>query len=414
MVRIAPFTVEQYMGEYENTPGVINIAESCADSVAINDLIQLSKDPQRTPIDFGLKLTYGSVPGSQELRELVAAHCSHGATQLSAEDIIISQGAIGANFLALYTLIHPGDHVICMYPAYQQLYDVPRSVGAEVSFWRLREEEGFAYNVKDLKSLIKDNTKVRQIFLLTLYGPGLINTAQMIIINNPNSPTGIVIPTEGLEQIAEIAKENGIILFSDEVYRPLFHGGTSEQIDIPVPATALSYEKTVVTGSMSKGFALAGIRIGWIATRDRTIMAAIASARDYTTITVSQLDDQVASYALSPATQPSLVERNISLARKNIKILRDFVEQHKSVCHWAEPKAGTTAFIRFSKGGEPVDDFKFCQDVLSKTHVYFCPGSYCFGGGDDFKGYVRIGYVGNTDVLIEGLRKLGAYILENF
>ncbi|RSL39329.1 hypothetical protein CEP54_016341 [Fusarium duplospermum] len=394
MVLIAPFTSEQYMGKYENTPGVVNIAESCADSVSIDDLIGLSKDPQRSPIDPGLKLTYGPVPGSQELRKLVAAHCSHEATQLSADDVIITQGAIGANFLALYTLVHPGDHIICMYPAYQQLYDVPRSVGAEVSFWKLREEEGFAPNIQDLKALIRSNTK-------------------MIIINNPNSPTGILIPTDDLEEIAKLAKEKNIIVFSDEVYRPLFHGGTSGQIDIPVPATTLGYERAVVTGSMSKGFALAGIRVGWIASRDKNIMEAIASARDYTTISVSQLDDQVASFALSPATRPSLVDRNISLARKNIKILKDFVQQHKSLCRWVEPKAGTTAFVQFSKNGEPVDDFKFCQDVLNKTQVYFCPGSYCFGGNEDFKGYVRIGYVGDTDVLVEGLQRLGAYIEES-
>lgn len=235
----------------------------------------------------------------------------------------------------------------------------------------------------------------------------------MIIINNPNSPTGIFIPTDDLEEIATLAKEKNIILFSDEVYRPLFHGGTSGQIDIPVPATTLGYERAVVTGSMSKGFALAGIRVGWIASRDKNIMEAIASARDYTTISVSQLDDQVASFALSPATRLPLVDRNISLARKNIKILKDFVQQHKSVCHWVEPKAGTTAFVHFSKNGEPVDDFKFCQDVLNKTQVYFCPGSYCFGGNKDFKGYVRIGYVGDTDVLVEGLKRLGAYVQEN-
>ncbi|KAH9211020.1 pyridoxal phosphate-dependent transferase [Leptodontidium sp. 2 PMI_412] len=394
MVLIAPFTVEQYMGKYENTPGVINIAESCADSVSIDDLVRLSKDPQRSPLDTALKLTYGSVLGSTELRKYVAAHCSHEATQLSADDVIISQGAIGANFLALYTLIHPGDHVICVYPTYQQLYEVPQSVGAEVSLWRLREEEEFAHNIQDLKSLIKDNTK-------------------MIIINNPNSPTGLFIPTDTLQEIAKLAEENNIILFSDEVYRSLFHGGTSGQIEVPVPVTTLGYERAVVTGSMSKGFALAGIRVGWIASRDKTIMEAIASARNYTTISVSLLDDQIASFALSPATRPFLVERNISLARKNIKILKDFVERHKTVCSWVEPKAGTTAFIRFRKNGEPVDDFKFCQDVLNKTQVYFCPGSYCFGRNEDFKGYVRVGYVGDTDVLVKGLQRLGDFVQEN-
>lgn len=232
----------------------------------------------------------------------------------------------------------------------------------------------------------------------------------MIIVNNPNNPTGVPIPTNVIRDIARIAEENNIILFSDEVYRPLFHGGASGQAEVPVPVTSLPYTKTVVTGSMSKGYALAGIRVGWIASRDKEIIKAIASARDYTTISVSQLDDQIASYALSPSVQPSLVDRNIGLARTNAKLLKTFLDRHSAVCSWIEPKAGTTAFVRFSKNGELVNDVQFCKDLLEKTKVFFCPGSHCFGGGDDFKGYVRIGYVCETKVLEEGLEKLGGYI----
>lgn len=160
MVHIPPFAVERWMGKYEVLPNIINIAETCAASVSIDDLARFSRDPKLKPFDTGRKLTYGDVPGSHVLRERVAAHCSSETTQLSADDVIIAQGAIGANFLIMYTLIGPGDHVICAYPTYQQLYDVPRSVGAEVSLWRLREEDGFFPNIRDLKGLIKENTKV--------------------------------------------------------------------------------------------------------------------------------------------------------------------------------------------------------------------------------------------------------------
>ncbi|KAM5342827.1 hypothetical protein ACJ41O_013793 [Fusarium nematophilum] len=392
MVRITPFAVEQWMDEYETTPGVLNIAETCAASVSVDDLVQLCKDPAAPgPLNTGLKLTYGPIPGSRPLRERVAALCSNEGTQLSAENVIITQGAIGANFLSLYTLIGPGDHVVCVYPTYQQLYDVPRSIGADVSLWKLREEEGFVPNVEELIRLIKDNTK-------------------MIIINNPNNPTGAPIPTDTLHRIAQVAEEKGIILFSDEVYRPLFHGGSSGQCEVPLPATTLGYEKAIVTGSMSKGYALAGIRVGWIASGDKAIIKAIMAARDYTTISVSQLDDQIASYALSPAVRPSLVERNLGLARHNAKLLKAFMERHKSVCSWVEPTAGTTAFIRFNKGGEPVNDIEFCKDLLNKTKVFFAPGSHCFGGDEDFKGYIRLGYVCETEVLVAGLKELSAYI----
>ncbi|RBA10399.1 hypothetical protein FPRO05_04988 [Fusarium proliferatum] len=394
MVRITPFAVEQWMDAYETTPGVLNVAETCAASVSIDDLVAMSTGPAKNPIDTSIKLTYGAIPGSQTLRERIAAHCSTEGVQLAPEDVIVTQGAIGANFLALYTLIGPGDHVICVYPTYQQLYDTPRSLGAEVTLWKLKKENGFVPDVDELAGLIKPNTK-------------------MIIINNPNNPTGAPIPSSVIDRIAKIAEDKGIILFSDEVYRPLFHGGASggDHTEVPKPVTTLAYSKTIATGSMSKGYALAGIRIGWIASRDRSIISAIMLARDYTTISVSQIDDQIARFALSPEVKPALVQRNITLARTNAAILKEFMERHKSVCSWEEPKAGTTAFIRFNdKNGDPVDDVKLCLDLLDKAKLLFVAGSRCFGGDTDFKGYVRMGYVCETDVLVDGLKELGTYI----
>ncbi|KAF4443621.1 hypothetical protein F53441_11387 [Fusarium austroafricanum] len=394
MVRIIPFAVEQWMDAYETTPGVLNVAETCAASVSVDDLVAMSNGQAKDPIDTSIKLTYGAIPGSQTLRQRIAAHCSTEDVQLTPEDIIVTQGAIGANFLSLYTLIGPGDHVICVYPTYQQLYDTPRSLGAEVTLWKLKKENGWVPDVDELADLIKPNTK-------------------MIIINNPNNPTGAPIPDSVITQIAKIAEEKGIILFSDEVYRPLFHGGASggKDIEVPRPVTTLGYNRTIATGSMSKGYALAGIRVGWIASRDKSIISAIMLARDYTTISVSQIDDQIARFALSPEVKPALVERNITLARKNVKILREFMDRYQSVCSWVEPKAGTTAFIRFSdKNGNPVDDVKLCLDLLEKAKLLFVAGSRCFGGDGDFKGYVRMGYVCETEVLVDGLKELGAYI----
>ncbi|TVY78783.1 Capreomycidine synthase [Fusarium oxysporum f. sp. cubense] len=394
MVRITPFAVEQWMDAYETTPGVLNVAETCAASVSIDDLVAMSSGPAKNPIDTSTKLTYGAIPGSQTLRERIAAHCSTEGVQLAPEDVIVTQGAIGANFLALYTLIGPGDHVICVYPTYQQLYDTPRSVGAEVTLWKLKKENGFVPDVDELAGLIKPNTK-------------------MIIINNPNNPTGAPIPSSVIDRISKVAEEKGIILFSDEVYRPLFHGGASggNDTEVPKPVTTLGYHRTIATGSMSKGYALAGIRVGWIASRDRSIISAIMLARDYTTISVSQIDDQVARFALSPEVKPALVQRNITLARTNAAILKEFMNRYKSVCSWVEPKAGTTAFIRFNdKNGDPVDDVKLCLDLLDKAKLLFVAGSRCFGGDADFKGYVRMGYVCETDVLVAGLKELGAYI----
>ncbi|KAK4648023.1 uncharacterized protein QC761_106450 [Podospora bellae-mahoneyi] len=407
MVKIQPFEVEQWMNRLENTPGVLNIAETCAASVSIKDLVQLCTDKDLpSPLSTSKKLTYGAITGSKMLRQRVASLLDRGLSSpqadatspltspLPAENIIITQGAIAANFLLFYTLVGPGDHVVCVYPTYQQLYAVPESLGAEVSLWELTKENHYVPDVKDLESLVKENTK-------------------MIVLNNPNNPMGSTTPKSVLEDIISFAKERDIIVFADEVYNPLYHSLPDGQTAPPSILT-LGYKKAVATGSMSKAFSLAGIRIGWVASRDESIIEAVAHARDYTTISVSQLDDQVASYALSEPVLGPLLERNMNLARTNLEILSKFVEKYYSVCSWVKPTAGTTALVQFSKGGlVPVHDPNFVLDVLDKTNVLFMPASPCFGLARDFKGFVRIGYVCETEVLKEALEVLGGY-LEKF
>lgn len=234
----------------------------------------------------------------------------------------------------------------------------------------------------------------------------------MIVINNPNNPTGSTTPRPVLEKIIAFAKQRDIIVVADEVYNPLYHSLPGGQT-APPSILALGYEKTVATGSMSKAYSLAGIRLGWVASRDRNIIEAVAVARDYTSISVSQLDDQVASYALSESVLRPLLQRNLTLARSNLALVNAFVEKYKSVCSWVKPTAGTTALVQFKKKGVVVDDPSFVLDLLEKTKVLFMPASPCFGLGQDFKGYVRLGYVCETEVLNEGLTRLGKYIEEN-
>ncbi|KAI1179055.1 PLP-dependent transferase [Nemania sp. FL0916] len=435
MVQIPAFEVEQWMDAYENTPGVLNIAETCARSISLSELTSFHRDSPTSAtgieaaslssiVDVTRPLTYGAIRGSAELRRNIAALYAEDAFKgegsanaesnsegkgedkgeskgekavVSPDDIIVTQGAIAANHLVFYALVGPGDHVVCVFPAYQQLYEVPRTLGAEVSLWRLRAENGYVPDVGELEGLVRSNTK-------------------MIVINNPNNPTGAPIPRSVLEQIIAIARRHNIIVLSDEVYRPLFH--SIPPTCIPPSALNLGYSRVIATSSMSKSWALAGIRIGWAASLSPSLISSLASARDYTTISVSQLDDSVARYALSPAVFPSLLARNIALAKTNLSLLSDFVDRYKGKgkggCEWVKPTAGTTAFIKFTKkDGTEVDDEGFCKDVLRKTGVMFLPGARCFGHGEEFKGFVRIGYVGDTEVLREALRRLGRYVDEN-
>ena len=381
------------MDEYETTPGVLNIAETCAASISIDDLVTLCEDPDiEPPLKSSTKLTYGPIRGSNALRgRLASLYSARVSSPLPADNILITPGAIAANFLLFYTLIGPGDHVVCVHPTYQQLYSVPESLGAEVSLWKLRKDKKYIPDIEELKTLVKENTK-------------------MIIINNPNNPTGATIPKSVLQGLVDFARERDIIIMSDEVYRPLFHGISPIDEEFPPSMISMGYSKTIITGSMSKAYSLAGIRVGWIASRDKSIIEAVATARDYTTISVSQLDDQVASYTLSASVLHALLARNINLAKTNIALLEEFIHSHSSICSWVKPTGGTTAFVKFKKDGQPVEDVQFCIDVIQKTKVMFLPGSKCFG--QEFKGFVRIGYVCETEVLQKALKELGAFLAE--
>jgi len=215
-----------------------------------------------------------------------------------------------------------------------------------------------------------------------------------------------------LEQIVQVASEHKIIIYSDEVYRPLFHGVSPMDPDFPPTILSMNYENTIATGSLSKAYSLAGIRTGWIASRSRQIIDLCATARHYTTISVGILDQQIAALALSPDCINGLLARNIALCKKNLEILEKFVNRHDEECTWIKPVAGTTAFIRFIRNNEPIDATEFCHRVLDKTGVMLMPGD--FGFGIEFQGWVRIGYANHTEVVQEGLTKLREFMRRDY
>ena len=161
MVRISPFKVEEWMDRLETTPGVLNIAETCCESVSVEHLYKFADGDAALDLT-SRKLTYGHIEGSPDTRQKIAdLYKDDGSPDLEVDDVLVTQGAIGANYLTLYALVGPGDHVICVYPTYEQLYEVPRSIGADVTLWRLEEKDSYILNPTQLESLVRDNTKVR-------------------------------------------------------------------------------------------------------------------------------------------------------------------------------------------------------------------------------------------------------------
>lgn len=367
-----------------------NIAETCCASVSVDQLRDLSENKETPVFDTTRILNYGDIRGSEELRSnLARLYSAKVTTPLSPDNILTTPGAIQANYLTAYALVGPGDHVICHYPTYQSLYEVPKQLGAEVSLWKATPENKWVPAIDDLKALIKPTTK-------------------LIVINNPNNPTGAVLGKSFLQELIDLASSNNITIMSDEVYRPLFHSIGPLDKEFPPSLLSMGYENVVVTGSMSKAYSLAGIRVGWIASRSTPLIEKIASARHYTTISVSALSEHIAAYALSSSTVHGLLARNIQLAKTNLALLEKFMVKNEDEAEWVKPVAGTTAFVKFHREGKAVDDVDFCKKLLDATGVLFVPGSMCFG--DEWKGYVRIGFVNQTDVIKEGLDAVTKFV----
>ena len=215
--------------------------------------------------------------------------------------------------------------------------------------------------------------------------------------SNPNNPTGAILPTDLLLQIVELARANNIVVMSDEVYRPIFHSA-----NVPPPSIlSLGYANTIATGSLSKAYSLAGIRVGWLASRNGALVERTRDARHYTTISVSIVDSYVAAYALAAPVARRLLDRNVRLARENLAVLAGFVEARADACGWVAPVAGTTAFVRFGRGGAPVDAAELCRRLVEEAGVLLVPGDLAFGS--EFKGFVRVGFACDTGVLRAGL-----------
>lgn len=213
-----------------------------------------------------------------------------------------------------------------------------------------------------------------------------------------------------LQSIIDIAKPRNIIIHCDEVYRPLFHGLCDNEY--PPSILSFGYRNVLATSSLSKAYSLAGIRVGWIASRNPDIIERCSTVRDYTTISVSRLDQSVAAYALGSPTRPHLIARNLRLAQTNANMLDAFVKEHARHLSWVRPLAGTTALIKVSREGRLVQAEEFCKMLQQKTGVMLLPADKGFG--PQFKGFVRIGYVNDTDLTTKGLRELGRFLETGF
>jgi aspartate/methionine/tyrosine aminotransferase len=366
-MKIAPFRIEEYFGKYEFTAKYL-LSSSDAESLTIADL--LAFEPCAHDALLKHWCGYTETPGAPWLRETITALYK----EIRPADVFVVAAAEEALFLFYHALLGPGDHAIVETPCYESALTLPQSTGAAVSEWRRKSENAWAHDLAALESLIQSNTRA-------------------IYINTPHNPTGLLMPLPVLQRLVELASRQGIYLFVDEVYRELEHDPATR-----LPAGCDLYERAVSLGSMSKTYGLPGLRLGWLATRDKQILKKCTDLKYYTTICSSAPSEFLTDLALRH--REKIIARNLDLVRRNLSLLSNFLARHSELFSWTPPNASPIGFVKFHSNQ---DVHQFCESLVQQSGVLLLPGSVY-----DEPRHLRFGY--GRAHMPESLAQLDNYV----
>ena len=376
MTYLPDFKLETFFSEWEFKARYL-LCASDAESLSLSELLDLAR-PEDREAWHRLHLGYTETYGTPALREAIAATYEG----LAAEDILCFCGAEEGIFAAMHALLGAGAPAVVVTPNYQSAETIPLSI-CEVSGVALDPEDGWNLDLDALEAALRPETRV-------------------ISINFPHNPTGKVIPRETFDALVELARSRGIAVFSDEVYRLLEHDPA-----VRLPQVAEVYEGGLSLGVMSKAYGLAGLRVGWVACRDRALLGRMERIKHYLSICNPAPSDHLALIALRAADR--ILARNRDLIAGNLAALEAFLDEHPDLFDWVRPDGACIGFPRY-KGPEGIE--AFAADLVMETGVLLLPASrYQSDLGPVPKDRFRIGY-GRRD-FEEGLGALRAYLSRN-
>ena len=367
-MRIAEFALERYFARWEFAVRHL-LCASDVEGMAMAELLELADEETRALWE-GLRLGYTESTGHPLLRAEIARLYD----SLGPDDILVFSGAEEAIFCTLNVLLGPSDHAIVTWPGYQSLYEVARAAGARVALHALREEDGWALDVPRLRRAIRPETR-------------------LVVVNAPHNPTGMLPSHAEWAELTALCAETGVHLLADEVYRFL----EFDQAD-RLPSGADSLERGLSIGVMSKSFAMAGLRIGWLATRDRALLERIAAFKDYTTICASAPSEVLTLAGLR--ARERVLARSRSIVAANLAHLDRFFAARPETFSWVRPRAGSVGFPRLL-ANIPIE--RFAAELVEAEGVLLLPGSLFGFAGNHF----RLGF-GRTD-LPEALGRLESF-----
>jgi aspartate/methionine/tyrosine aminotransferase len=356
-MRIKTFDLERYFARWEFNVRYL-LCASDIEGVKMADLLQLA-DEETSRLWEEMTLGYTESLGHPLLRREIASMYEG----ISPDEVVVFGGAQEAIFAFMNVAVGPGDHAIVTWPGYQSLYEVARAAGAEVTLLPLEEERGFELDIDALRRAMRANTR-------------------LLVINFPHNPTGAVLHPDTLEAVLALAEDSDAYVLSDEVYRMLELAGPT------LPSAVEKSRRAISLGVMSKVYGLAGLRVGWLAGRDRELLARCAAYKDYLSICTSGPSEILALMALRARSQ--LVQRSRKILLDNLVHLDRFFRDWAGTFAWVRPRAGSVGFPKILRG---LSADELARELVEDEGVLIVPGSVFGDTGNHF----RIGF-GRTNL----------------
>ncbi|HDS1816301.1 TPA: aminotransferase class I/II-fold pyridoxal phosphate-dependent enzyme [Pseudomonas putida] len=376
MAHLPDFRLETYFSKWEFTARY-HMTASDAQSMTIKELLELGTEQDRE--DFlNLGLGYTQTWGEPSLRELIASTYDHQARA----DILCFAGAEEGLYIAMHSILSPEDHAIVITPNYQSAESIPLSI-CEVTGVPLDPEQNWTLDIDAVAKAIRPNTR-------------------LVSVNFPHNPTGKILEHDRFQALVELCRKHGIYLFSDEAYRLLGVGATAQ-----LPAAADAYELGVSLSVMSKPFGLPGLRIGWIACRDRELLQRMERMKHYLSISNSGPSESLAAIALR--AKDTILSRIHTLMRANLEKLDTFFGDYSDLFEWYRPDGGCIAYPRYIGPGSVE---AFTTGLVEESGVLLLPSTiYTSELGETPNDRFRIGY-GRVGI-DEGLAVMREHIEKN-
>lgn len=362
-MKIETFKMERMQSTWENVVDY-NLSESGVHPLSLNELVSPAELKEILKTGLGYIQSNGTPELKEEIRKLYS-----GA---NSEQIFVTSGSSEANYLLMWSNIDPGDEVIFMLPNYMQMWGLARGFGARVKPFFLRESLNWAPDLDELKKLVTKKTK-------------------MIVITNPNNPTGSILSKEAMETIINLAEKTGAWILADEVYQG------AELTGQTTPSFWGKYDKVIVVNGLSKAYGLPGLRAGWIVGPEDFIKKTWPY-HDYTTISLSVLSDRLARIALSPANREKILERTRQILNTNFPIIESWFSKQDGLFHFLPPQAGAIVFVGYNL---KINSTRLVEKLIQKKSVLIVPGDHF-----EMDYYLRFGFGSEEKYLLAALERI--------